>query len=76
MIGYPSGSPAHTPISSRLRFRRFESPKQGSHMSDASCSVALARGQSSNGLSQVQFMFEKPVPLSQLQKQHHKGQGE
>ena len=73
VLGYPSGSPAHAPVGSGLRFRRFESPKQGSHMSDAASSIPLAHGQSSGGLSQVQFMSENPVPPSQQQKQHHKG---
>ena len=76
VIGYPTGSPAHAPVGSGLRFRRFESPKQGSHVSEVSPSVPLAHGQSSSGtsgLSQVQFMPENPVPQPQPQKQLHKG---
>ena len=72
VLGYPSGSPAHAPVGSGLRFRRYESPKQGgSHVSEVSTSVPPPPTQSGGGLSQqVQFMPENPVPL---QKQHSKG---
>ena len=69
VIGYPSASPAHAPVGSGLRFRKYESPKQGGHMSEVSASVPLPHTQSAAGLSQVQFMPENPVPQ---QKQHPK----
>ena len=72
VIGYPPGSPAHAPVGSGLRFRRFESPKQGCHVSEvSSASVSIAHGQSNAGVSQVQFMPESPVPQPQ-QNQHRK----
>ena len=66
VIGYPTGSPAaHAPVGSGLRFRRYESPKQGSHGNEG---APLSHGQSSGtGLSQVQFIPENPVPPSPQQ---------
>ena len=76
VIGYPTGSPAaHAPVGSGLRFRRYESPKQGGHGNEA---ASLSHGQSRNsGLSQVQFIPENPMPQQQPQQQPsqppHKG---
>ena len=76
LIGYPGGSPAtpHAPVGSGLRFRRYESPKQGSHVNEG---APLSYTQSTNsGLSQVQFIPENPMPQSPPQQQKqppHKG---
>lgn len=70
MVGYPPGSPAHAPVGSGLRFRKYESPKQGGHVSEVSTTVPLPHTQAAGGLPQVQFMSENPVPQ---QKQHPKG---
>ena len=70
VIGYASGSPAHAPVGSGLRYRTYESPKQGNHISEVS-SVPIGQS-TTGGLSQVQFLPENPVPQPQP-KQHLKG---
>ena len=73
VIGYSTGSPAHAPVGSGLRFRRFESPQQGSHVGEAgSSAVPLAHGQANSAISQVQFLPESPVPQQHQQQQHRK----
>ena len=66
VLGYPSGSPAHAPVGSGLRFRRYESPKQGGHVSEIPVAPP-PQPQPGGSLSQVQFMPENPMPQHKQQ---------
>ena len=63
VLGYPPGSPAHAPVGSGMRFRRYDSPKQPLHSSEGHTSNAQTQG--GGGGAHVQFRSENPIPQGQ-----------
>lgn len=51
VVGFAPGTPAHPPVGTGTRFRRYESPKLGGHISEVSKSMP-PNSQSSGSLSQ------------------------
>ena len=64
VLGYPPGSPAHAPVGSGIRFRRYDSPKQPFHSSEGHASTLQPQGGGGGGVH-VQFRSENPVPQGQ-----------